>query len=209
MCDGMCSACGAEGAKSRAARSSEHAPHGELWIVVAVDDVMRDSGVAGILRLQLFEDIGGLELLGICLVGRVSRFVECQRIENCRLGVIGIARPQSRHRRFVVCRAPLLRDARVVLVVGGQRLDPSDLALGFLRSRARFFDRLPATLEDITGERADQRIGPLADRDAPIGHGARRFLLCNGSERLHGLGKEEGMLHSDGAIELLLRRRAA
>ena len=77
----------------RAARSSEHAPHGELGIVVAVNDVMRDAGVVGILRLQLFEDIGGLELLGIGLVGRVSRFVECQRIENRRLGVIGIARP--------------------------------------------------------------------------------------------------------------------
>jgi len=100
-------------------------------------------------------------------------------------------------------------DGRIVLIVGGKRLDPSDLAPGFLRSRARFFDRFPAALEDIAGERADQRIRALADRDAPIGHGARRFLLCNGAERLHGLGKEEGMLHCDGAIELLLRRRAA
>ena len=103
----------------------------------------------------------------------------------------------------------LLRDGRVVLVEGGKRLDPCALALGFLRGRARFFDRFPATLEDIAGERADQRIGALADRDAPIGHGAGRFLLGDGGERLHGLGKEEGMLHRHGAIELLLRRRAA
>jgi hypothetical protein len=108
-----------------------------------------------------------------------------------------------------VCRAPLLRDGRVVLVVGGKRLDPGDLTLGFLRSRARLLDRFPATLEDIDGERADQWIRALADRDAPISHGARRFLLGNGGERLHGLWKEEGMLHGEGAIELLLRRRAA
>ena len=170
---------------------------------------MRDAGVIWILRLQLFEDIGGLELPGISLVGGVGRFVERKRIEDRRLGVIGIACRQARHRGLVVGGARALRDGCVVLVEGGQRLDPSDLALGFLRSRARFFDRFPATLEDIAGERADQRIGPLADRDAPIGHGAGRFLLGNGGERLHGLGKEEGMLHCDGAIELLLRRRAA
>jgi hypothetical protein len=38
---------------------------------------MRDTGVIGIVRLQLFEDTGGLELLGIGLVGWVGRFVEC------------------------------------------------------------------------------------------------------------------------------------
>jgi hypothetical protein len=38
--------------------ASEHAPLGELRIAEAVDDVMRDAGVVGILRLQLSEDIG-------------------------------------------------------------------------------------------------------------------------------------------------------
>ena len=96
-----------------------------------------------------------------------------------------------------------------MLVVGGKRLDPGDLTLGFLRGSARFFDRLPATLEHIAGERADQRIGALADRNAPIGHSAGRFLLGDDGERLHSLRKEEGVLHGDGAIELLLCGGAA
>ena len=54
---------------------------------------MRNAGVIGILRFQPFQDIGSLELFGIALVGRIGRFIECQRIENRRLGVIGIARP--------------------------------------------------------------------------------------------------------------------
>jgi hypothetical protein len=54
---------------------------------------MWDAGMVGILRLQLFENIGGLELLDIGLVGRIHRFVKRKRIEYCRLRVIGIARP--------------------------------------------------------------------------------------------------------------------
>ena len=163
----------------------------------------------GILRLQLFQDLGGLELFDVGLVGGIGRFVEGQRMENCCLGITGIARRQLRHRSLVVCRALLLRDAGIVLVVGGKRLDPGDLPLGFLRGCARSFDSFKAALEDIAGKRADEWIGTLADRDAPIGHGARRLLLGNGAERLHGLRKEEGMLHRHGAIELLLRCRAA
>ena len=57
----------------------------------------------------------------------------------------------------------MLWDRLIVLVESGKRLDPGDLPLGLLRSCAGFFDCVPTTLEDITGERANQRIGALAD----------------------------------------------
>jgi hypothetical protein len=57
-----------------------------------VDDVMRDAGVIGILKLQLFEDIGGLELPGRGFVGGIGRLVECKRIEDRRLGIVRVCR---------------------------------------------------------------------------------------------------------------------
>ena len=60
----------------RATRSGDGAARGKLRIVITVDDVVRNAGMIWIFRLQLFEDIGGLELLRIGLVGGVGRFVE-------------------------------------------------------------------------------------------------------------------------------------
>ena len=67
----MCSACGAEGAR-RAQRAAANTPHGKFGIVVAMDYVVRNAGMVGILHLQLLEDFGGLQLLGVGFVGRVS-----------------------------------------------------------------------------------------------------------------------------------------
>jgi hypothetical protein len=42
-----------------------------------------------------------------------------------------------------------------------------------------------------------------------MGHRARGFLFGDGGECLHRFGKEKGMRHCGGAVELRLRRRTA
>src|SRR3979490_719979 len=74
----------------------------------------------------------------------------------------------------------------------------------FRRWSGRVDRRICQTFAASPAEPGELPLGfrTLADRDTPVGHGARRFLFGNCGERLHRLGKEERMLHRYGAIEL-------
>src|SRR5215831_12184958 len=139
--------------------------------VVAVDDVVRYARMVGQLCFDGLQDGGRLELFGVSLVAEVHCLVERERIENGRLIVVRIIGGQPRHRCFVGQRAGAQIDLVVILEEDSQRLDPVLLALGLCAGRASRFDRLPAVPHQLRWERSDQRIGTLADGNAPICHG--------------------------------------
>ena len=70
VCDGMCSACGADGAILRVAPRRLERPWRQRGHVVAVDDVVREPGMVGLLGEQRFEDRARLQQVGVGLVGR-------------------------------------------------------------------------------------------------------------------------------------------
>ena len=63
--------------------------------------------------------------------------------------------------------------------------------------------------QQLGWKRRRERVGTLTDRQAPVRHRARRLLIGHRLKGLLGLRIEEGMQHRDGAIEGLLRSRAA
>src|SRR2546427_11619368 len=69
--------------------------------VVAMDDVVRHSGMVRLLGEYLFEDRARLELVGVSLVGRGRGGIQGEGIEDRRLIVVWIARVQTLHRLFV------------------------------------------------------------------------------------------------------------
>ena len=56
VCDGMCSACGADGAIAGVARAPRRARGRERRMVVGVNDVVREPGVIGIALEQRLEN---------------------------------------------------------------------------------------------------------------------------------------------------------
>ncbi len=99
--------------------------------VVAVDEIVRDARMVGVLGELLLEDAGRLEVRGIRLVGRGLRRGEVERVEDLRFVVVRVLRRE----RLVGLRARELALALTavgeVLVVGGDRLEVVALALGF------------------------------------------------------------------------------
>src|SRR6185437_11098697 len=102
---------------------------------------------------------------------------------------------------------PVIRGAPV-LVEGTDRLDVVSLAIGFGTDAARLLNRSRAGFQRRLTRRVPQRV-PYAHRHAPLRHGTSGIRFAHGSESLDGFGVPERMQHRDGAIELLLRGRAA
>jgi hypothetical protein len=59
--------------------------------IIAVDDVVGDSRMIGLLGKDLLQDCARLELARIRLVSVIRRLIQRQGVENRRLGVIWIA----------------------------------------------------------------------------------------------------------------------
>ena len=97
----------------------------------------------------------------------------------------------------------------MVLVVELDRREPIALALGLGADRLALLHRLQAVLQDGGGQRQDQRVGTVADRDAPIGDGALRIGRGGFGECLDAVRIKERMHQRDAAIEFLLRLRSA
>ena len=137
------------------------------------------------------------------------RLVERKRVENGRLRIIGIFLHQRFHRLFVGKPALRLIDLVVVLVVRLDRQKPVTLAFGLGTDRLTLLHRLQSVLQNGGGQRQDQRVGTMADRDAPVGD---RALWVGGSgfgEGLDAVRIEERMHHCQAAVEFLLRLRRA
>ena len=161
-----------------------NAQRGKRRIVVTVDDVVREARVVGLLRRFLGEDRGGLALLRQLLVVEIDRLVQGERVEDPRFGIIRVLFGHALHRLFVQSDARLVIDGVVILVVGLHRLQIRGLARRFRRGSLALLDGIPGRLHVRRREWRDQRIGPLTDREAPIGHRATGILR---DDRLEGL----------------------
>ena len=170
--------------------------------VVRVDQVVGDAGVVGVGLVERLQDRHGLHQRGHRLV--IEDLVERQRVEHLRLHVLGVLATERTHRFFVVSGARVLVDRVVVLVELLQRSEPVALTLRLRCEGLTFFNRVEPALQRGRVKRADQRVGSLADGDAPIRDGAGGIHRGNGIERLDGFGKVERMQHGQCAVELLL-----
>src|SRR5216684_1455515 len=70
-------------------------------VVVVVDQVMRDAGVIRLRSEDRLEDLRGLPLVRVRLVGGRRGRVERESVEDGRLGVIGITLVNAAHGRLV------------------------------------------------------------------------------------------------------------
>ena len=183
--------------------------HRDRRVVVGVNDVMHDSGMIGLCRLQLFEDASGFQLTRVGLVAEVDGFEQRKRVEHGRFAVGRVALVQPRHGGGVAFGPHLLVDRPVPLEERRQRVDPVALPLCARIRGAGVLDGLPALLQQLRWERRRERIWPLADGDSPVRHGARRLALGDGAKRLLRFGIEERVQHRDAAVELFLRPGAA
>ncbi len=175
--------------------------------VVAVDQVVRHARMVRIFLIDRLEDRDRLQQRIHVLV--IERLVQGQRVKDFRLDVVRILLDERLHGVLVVLRPRVLIDGLVVLVEGLQRGEPVALALGLGPDGLALLDGLETLLQGLGGERRDQRVGTLADGDAPVRDGAARIRLGDRGERLDRLGEEEGVLHREGTFELFLRLRRA
>ena len=178
--------------------------------VVAVDQVVRDARMVGMLLELLLEDRPGLEVGGIGLVGLQLRPRDVQGGEDLRLVVVRILRRERLVGLGARDLARALRPSGEVVVVGGHRFEVVALALG-LRSH------FPALVDGALSPRPVLGGGALAgerirhqDRGvAPGGDGAGVVLRGHLLERLLRRRVVERVQHSDAAQQFLLHRGAA
>ncbi len=80
ICDGMCNACGAEGAIREYARAAARPFGREFRVVVSMNQVVRDAWVLRMDSVQRLKQSGRLFLPGVRLVGRGCVGQECERV---------------------------------------------------------------------------------------------------------------------------------
>jgi hypothetical protein len=178
-------------------------------VIVAVDEIMEHAGMVGELLADLFEDGPSLQQFGIGLVARQRRLIERQRVKDGRLGVVRILLHQLFHCLFVSEAACRLVDPVVVLVIELDRREPVALPFCLGADRLALLDRLQAVFQHGGGKWQDQRVGAVADRNAPVGDGALRIGRGRFGECPDAVGIDERMHERDAAIDFLLRLRRA
>jgi hypothetical protein len=181
----------------------------QRWVIICVDEIVQRAGMVRLRSKDLFEDSTGLELFGVGLVAGQRRLVKRQRVEDCRLRIVRIFLHDLFHRLFVGETACRLVDLVVVFVVKLDRREPVALALGLGADRLTLFHRFPSVLQDRSGKRQDQRVGTVADRDAPVGDCALRIGGSGVGEGLDAVRIDERVHHREAAVEFLLRLRRA
>ncbi len=176
-------------------------------VVVAVDDVVLDPRVIGVLLLDPLQQRRRLQQVRVGLVAVVPRLVQRERVENRRLDVVWIRRGQRPHRTRVVPRAGLLVDGAEVAVLLAQGHQPPAFARGLRIEREPAVHGIQPPLEHAIVERPDQRIRALADGETPVRDGAGRIEPGDRRKGVHRLGEEERVQHRERTIELALRLR--
>ncbi len=199
----MCCAWGAAGAIFAYLLAAGSPRSRDRREVVAVDEVVRDARVVGILLVERLEDRDRLQERLHRLV--IERLVQRERVEDLGLDVLGILLRQRFHRIAIAARARFLVDRIVALVVDLDRRDPVALARALGADRFAFLDVVESALQRGGVERADQRVWPIAHGEAPIRDRAVGIGLQRRVERIDRLGKVERMEHRERALEVLLR----
>src|SRR5215203_4487477 len=93
---------------------------GERRKIIGVNDEMRHPGMLRVLLIQLFQNGGRVQLIGISRVGFGRGGLEGEGVENACLIVVGVALDHLLHRR-VVCSKARSRSCRKSRSAGWKR----------------------------------------------------------------------------------------
>ncbi len=124
------------------------------WVVVEMDQIVRDARMHRLALGDLLQDGCAFELIGISLVGRRRRRVERQRVMDLRLVVVGIALRQLFHGLGISHDARVVIDLVVVGVHDAERVHVIALTLRFRTNSLRLSNRGSA-LGEILHRRRD------------------------------------------------------
>src|SRR5918994_138958 len=102
----------------------------DRWKIIAMDQVMRDAGMVGLLSEYLFQDFRRFQLVRIGLIGWKSSNIERERVEYRCFGIFGIALGQPFHRLHVGQRPSPVIYLVPIFVEGLNRTNIATLALG-------------------------------------------------------------------------------
>ena len=158
---------------------------GQGRVVVAVDQVMRDAGVIRLRSEDRLEDPRGVPLVRVRLVGGRRGRVERERVEDGRLGVIGITLVNAAHGRLVAEGPTPMIHSTGVLVECGDGVDPGRFAVG-LGDGLRALHSRGTGLKSGGGRREPEGI-PVTHGESPKPHGAARVGLRDGRELPGGM----------------------
>ncbi len=184
---------------------------GDRRIVVAVDQVVGDAGMVRMCLEQRFEYRGGLELVGVVLVGGIEIRRGDQRRQDLGLGVVRISGHDRRHGGV---------DGLHALGIGlsgvpaHEDTDGSDIVLLALAPQSRSLRRIECR-DDAVETRRREKGGPgewvLEDRQgmAPMRHATRGIGALDRLEGGDRLRPGEGMVKRHGRVELRLCGRIA
>jgi hypothetical protein len=181
---------------------------GDRRVVVEMDQIVSDTGMARLAPEDWLQDGGPFELICVRLVVGRGGDVERDRMADLGFVVVGIALRQRLHRFQVGLHALAEWNSIVILVHGEQGIDVVTLALRLGAERATLF-QCSEPRREILRRRLNVRIVEKAERDAPIRHSACRIGRKHLLEKLLGLAVPERMLVAHGAIEAPLRDLAA
>ena len=182
---------------------------GEGREVVRVNQVVRDTRVLRVLRVQPFEDPGRLQLAGICHVVLRRSSLECQRVEDLRLEVVRVPRGQRLQRVRVALEPRRDGNGLVISKVHPRGLDPVALTRAAGVHRTRLLERIPGGPCVCRRGRRDQRVPEQIQGDAPVADRAGRIPVEHATERLAGVVEPIGVQHRHTALEFGLHGRTA
>ena len=178
---------------------------GHRGIVAAVNDVVGDAGMVGLILVQFVEngDGGfGVDEVGVAFGRRAE---ESKGVQNRGFTILGIALVDAVHGLRVGFGALFVIDFSRVGVKDCQRLDVVTLARGRRIKRTRFHQQFRAALE-IGLRRAIPELVIQAHRLAPVGHRAARIFFLDFFKLIDGGFVLEGVKERHAALKLRLHR---
>ena len=199
---------GRGGGNLRVGASRRQRQRSELGIIEGVDHVMGDPGVSRLQGEHAIEDLRGVLLPRIRLVGRrvVGDAQDRERVEDRRLVVARIAPRHACHGLFESDDARRVRGLR--LVVGGDGVDEVALAIGRGADLLCLPRRLGPGGKLIVRRRPPDDV-EIRHRQAPLRNAAGGVLREDVLEAARRLCIGEGVQHRQGALEGRLRLRLA
>src|SRR5450432_71475 len=197
-----CNLCVAPSRSERLRRKRRH--------VICMDNVMSEPGMRRLLREQPLENCSRLEPSSVGLVRGIFRRCERQRVEDLRLMIIWIFRRHDCHGIAIGEQPHLLRRGLEVGIQLAHGLEISTFALRLRTHAFTAFGAVPPKLQlsSIFDSRREW-ITPIAERDAPVCDSARRIRSQDRVKAFYGTAELEGVQQRYGAVDALLRLRAA